>query len=92
MRHGSLFSGIGGFELAASWCGWENVFHCEQNPFGQKVLKHHFPKSKHYEDITTFDATNYAGRIDIISGGYPCQPFSVAGNRKGQKDDRTAGK
>ena len=88
MKHGSLFSGIGGFELAASWCGWENVFHCENNPFGQKVLKHHFPNSKHYEDITTFDATNYAGRIDIISGGFPCQPFSVAGKRKGTNDER----
>jgi len=88
MKHGSLFSGIGGFELAASWCGWENVFHCEQNPFGQKVLKHHFPNSKHYEDITTFDATNYAGRIDIISGGFPCQPFSTAGKRKGTDDER----
>ena len=88
MKHGSLFSGIGGFELAASWCGWENVFHCENNPFGQKVLKHHFPNSKHYEDITTFDATNYAGRIDIISGGFPCQPFSTAGKRKGTDDER----
>ena len=88
MRHGSLFSGIGGFELAASWCGWENVFHCENNQFGQKVLKYHFPNSKHYEDITTFDATNYAGRIDIISGGFPCQPFSTAGKRKGTDDER----
>jgi DNA (cytosine-5)-methyltransferase 1 len=88
MKHGSLFSGIGGFELAASWCGWENVFHCENNPFGQKILKHHFPNSKHYEDITTFDATNYAGRIDIISGGFPCQPFSTAGKRKGTDDER----
>ena len=52
MRHGSLFSGIGGFDLAAEWCGWENVFHCEWNTFGQKVLTHHFPKSISYNDIT----------------------------------------
>jgi len=52
MRHGSLFSGIGGFDLAADWMGWENVFHCEWNPFGQKVLKHYWPNSISYNDIT----------------------------------------
>ena len=51
LRHGSLFSGIGGFDLAAEWMGWENVFHCEIDPFGQRVLKHHFPNSKAHEDI-----------------------------------------
>jgi len=88
MRHGSLFSGIGGFDLAAEWMGWENVFHCEREPFAQKVLNYHFPNSKLYEDITTFDATAYAGRIDILSGGFPCQPFSAAGLRKGTEDER----
>ena len=88
LRHGSLFSGIGGFDLAAEWMGWENVFHCEYDPFCQKVLKHHFPNSKLYEDIKTFDASNYFGRIDILSGGFPCQPFSAAGLRKGTEDDR----
>jgi DNA (cytosine-5)-methyltransferase 1 len=88
MTHGSLFSGIGGFDLAAEWMGWENVFHCEYDPFCQKVLKHHFPNSKLYEDIKTFDATNYSGRIDILTGGFPCQPFSNAGLRKGTEDDR----
>jgi DNA (cytosine-5)-methyltransferase 1 len=88
MTHGSLFSGIGGFDLAAEWVGWDNVFHCEYNPFAQKVLKHHFPNSKLYEDVRTFDATAYAGRIDIISGGFPCQPFSAAGKRKGTQDER----
>ena len=88
MTHGSLFSGIGGFDLAAEWMGWENVFHCEYDPFCQKVLKHHFPNSKLYEDIKTFDASNYAGRIDILTGGFPCQPFSNAGLRKGTEDDR----
>tara|TARA_R110002124_G_scaffold94287_4_gene238148 strand:- start:496 stop:1503 length:1008 start_codon:yes stop_codon:yes gene_type:complete len=88
LRHGSLFSGIGGFDLAAEWMGWENVFHCEYDPFCQKVLKHHFPKSKLYEDIKTFKATKYRGRIDILTGGFPCQPFSNAGLRKGTEDER----
>ncbi|QDP62971.1 MAG: putative cytosine-specific methyltransferase [Prokaryotic dsDNA virus sp.] len=88
MTHGSLFSGIGGFDLAAEWAGWKNVFHCECEPFAQKVLKHHFPKSKLYNDIKTFDATDYFGRIDIITGGFPCQPFSTAGERKGTEDER----
>jgi DNA (cytosine-5)-methyltransferase 1 len=68
--------------------GWENVFHCEYDPFCQKVLNHHFPNSKLYEDIKTFDASNYLGRIDILSGGFPCQPFSQAGLRRGAEDDR----
>lgn len=88
LRHGSLFSGIGGFDLAAEWMGWENVFHCEREPFAQKVLQHHFPNSKLYKDVRTFDATSYFGRIDILSGGFPCQPFSNAGLRKGTEDER----
>ena len=88
MTHGSLFSGIGGFDLAAEWMGWGNVFHCEYDPFCQKVLSHHFPNSKLYKDVRTFDATAYAGRIDILTGGFPCQPFSAAGKRKGTEDER----
>jgi DNA (cytosine-5)-methyltransferase 1 len=88
MKHGSLFSGIGGFDLAAKWCGWENVFHCEWNAFGQKVLKHHFPNSISYNDITKTDFTIHRGAIDIISGGFPCQPYSSAGKRLGKEDDR----
>lgn len=88
LKHGSLFSGIGGFDLASEWMGWENVFHCEYDPFCQKVLKHHFPNSKLYKDVRTFDATNYLGRVDILTGGFPCQPFSSAGKRKGTADER----
>jgi DNA (cytosine-5)-methyltransferase 1 len=88
MRHGSLFSGIGGFDLAAQWMGWSNVFHVERDPFCQRVLRHHFPQSESYEDIKEFDGTAYAGRVDIISGGFPCQPFSAAGKRGGTSDDR----
>jgi DNA (cytosine-5)-methyltransferase 1 len=88
MKHGSLFSGIGGFDLAAEWMGWENVFHCEWNPFGQKVLKHHFPNSISYNDITKTDFSIHRGNIDIITGGFPCQPYSTAGLRKGKADER----
>jgi len=88
MKHGSLFSGIGGFDLAAEWMGWENVFHVERDPFCRKVLSHHFPKAKTHEDIKTFDGTAFAGGVDIITGGFPCQPFSAAGKRAGTSDDR----
>lgn len=88
MTHGSLFSGIGGFDLAAEWMGWENVFHCEMNPFGQRVLAHHFPNSKLHEDVKTFPSSDYVKRIDILTGGFPCQPYSTAGKRLGKDDDR----
>jgi DNA (cytosine-5)-methyltransferase 1 len=88
MRHGSLFSGIGGFDLAAQWMGWTNVFHTEWNEFGQKVLKHHFPNSIQYHDIIKTDYSIHNGDIDIITGGFPCQPFSLAGKRKGTDDER----
>ena len=88
MTHGSLFSGIGGFDLAAEWSGWENLFNCEWEEFPRKVLKHHFPNAKQYEDIKDFNATDYNGRIDVLSGGFPCQPFSTAGLRKGSEDER----
>jgi len=88
MRHGSLFSGIGGFDLAAEWMGWENVFHCEWNPFGQKVLHHYWPNAIQYHDITHTDFTIHRGAIDILTGGFPCQPYSMAGKRLGKEDER----
>ena len=88
MKHGSLFSGIGGFDLAAQWMGWENKFHCEWNEFGQKVLKHYWPHAASYGDIKQTDFTIWNGAIDILSGGFPCQPYSLAGKRKGKDDDR----
>ena len=88
MRHGSLFSGIGGFDLAAEWMGWENVFHCEWNPFGQKILHHYWPDAEQFNDITKTDFKKYYGTVDIISGGFPCQPYSSAGKRKGKEDER----
>jgi DNA (cytosine-5)-methyltransferase 1 len=88
MKHGSLFSGIGGFDLAAQWMGWTNVFHCEWNEFGQKVLKHYWPKAETFTDITKTDFTKYANKIDILTGGFPCQPYSTAGKRLGKEDER----
>lgn len=88
MTHGSLFSGIGGFDLAAEWMGWENLFNCEWEEFPRRVLKHHFPNAKQYGDIKEFNAATYAGRIDILTGGFPCQPYSTAGKRKGKEDER----
>jgi DNA (cytosine-5)-methyltransferase 1 len=88
MNHGSLFSGIGGFDLAAEWMGWNNIFHCEWNPFGQQVLKYHFPNSISYADITKTDFSIHRGTIDILTGGFPCQPYSNAGKRLGKADER----
>lgn len=88
MNHASLFSGIGGFDLAADWMGWNNLFHCEWNEFGKQVLQYYWPKAKSYDDITKTDFTIWKGRIDILTGGFPCQPYSVAGKRKGKDDER----
>jgi DNA (cytosine-5)-methyltransferase 1 len=88
MRHASLFSGIGGFDLAAEWIGWENVFHCDINPFGKKVLEYYYPNSISYGDITKTDFSIHRGEIDILTGGFPCQPYSLAGKRKGKEDER----
>lgn len=88
IRHGSLFSGIGGFDLAAEWMGWENVFHCEWNEFGQRILKYYWPKAITYGDITKTDFSVHRGKIDILTGGFPCQPYSQAGKRLGKEDDR----
>jgi len=88
MTHGSLFSGIGGFDLAAEWMGWENKFHCEWNEFGQKILNHYWPNAETFTDITKTDFTKYANQIDILTGGFPCQPYSSAGKRKGKEDER----
>lgn len=88
MKHGSLFSGIGGFDLAAEWMGWENVFHCEWMEFPKKILKYYWPNAISYHDITKTDFTIHRGTIDILTGGFPCQPYSMAGKRKGKNDER----
>ncbi len=88
MTHASLFSGIGGFDLAADWAGWTNLFNCEIDPFCRRVLKYHFPNAEQYTDIRTTDFTIWRDRIDVLTGGFPCQPFSVAGKRLGTDDHR----
>lgn len=88
MRHGSLFSGIGGFDLAAAWLGWSNIFQVEIDETARRVLAYHFPDTDLHNDIVDFNASEYTGRVDIISGGFPCQPFSYAGQRKGESDER----
>ena len=87
MKHASLFSGIGGAELAATWMGWENVFHCEINEFPRKVLEYWYPNSVSYEDITTTDFTSWRGKVDILTGGFPC---FVAGTPVLTKDGFTS--
>ena len=86
--HASLFSGFGATDLAAEWMGWDNAFWCEIDNFPRTVLSYWFPKSKGYGNIKETDFKFWRGKIDVLTGGFPCQPFSVAGQRKGQEDDR----
>jgi DNA (cytosine-5)-methyltransferase 1 len=88
MTHASLFSGIGGFDYASALLGWINIFDCEIDAFCRKVLEYHFPNSVHYGDITKQIFKEWRGKIDVLSGGFPCQPFSLAGQRKGADDNR----
>lgn len=93
MTHGSLFSGIGGFDLAAERQGIKNLFHCEWIESKRKVLEFHFPKSISHGDITETDFTIYRTRIDILSGGFPCQDANIAKQdgkgQQGLKAERT---
>ncbi len=88
MKHGSLFNGIGGFQLAAERMGWENVFSSEIDGFCNKITKYYWPNCKQHEDIRETDFNIYRGRINILTGGFPCQPYSTAGKRLGKEDDR----
>ena len=88
IKHASLFSGIGASELAAFWLGWQDVFHCEISEFCKTILNYWYPNSIGYENIKTTDFKKWKGEIDVLTGGFPCQPFSVAGKRKGTEDNR----
>lgn len=88
MTHASLFSGFGGFDLTAEWVGWTNLFNCEIDPFCRRLLAYHFPHAKQYADVRTTDFSVWRGRVDVLTGGFPCQPFSAAGKRKGTADSR----
>ena len=84
----SLFAGIEGFGLAAHKVGWDVVASVEWEQFPQLVIKKNFPNTEIYGDIKQFDGRKYRGTIDIVCGGFPCQPYSLAGKRKGKDDDR----
>ena len=91
MKHFSLFAGIGGIDLAAEWAGFETVGMCEIDEYCRKVLDRHWPDVPKWRDV--FDLTGEeiietCGEIDLISGGFPCQPFSTTGKRKGCADER----
>lgn len=93
MTHLSLFSGIGGIDLAAHWAGFTTVAFCEIDPFCQRVLARHWPGVPIYDDIRTLTAESLyergIGRVDLLSGGFPCQDLSVAGYRKGLAGKRS---
>lgn len=93
LTHASLFSGIGGFDLAAEWAGWANAFNCEIDPFCRHTLQYHFPNSVQYGDIKTTDFTVWRGKIDVLTGGFPCQDASIAkrhgGGQQGINGSRT---
>lgn len=83
-----LFSGIGGFSLGLERAGFETVAFCEIEPYCQKVLAKHWPEVPIYDDIRKLDGRKYRGTVNVVCGGYPCQPFSAAGKRNGEQDDR----
>jgi len=87
VTHLELFAGIGGIALASEWAGFEHVGFVERDPFCQKVLAKHWPNVPIYDDVRTFDGTKFRG-VDLISGGFPCQPHSLAGSRKASGDER----
>lgn len=93
LTHLSLFSGIGGLDLAAEWAGFQTVGQCEIADYAAKILARHWPDVARWRDIHTLTRGDFFEKtglrtVDVISGGFPCQPFSVAGKQKGKGDDR----
>jgi len=88
MKYLDLFSGIGGMALAAQWAGFELMGFAEIEPYCCKILAQHWPGIKNYGDIRRADFSELQGNVELIGGGFPCQPFSAAGKRRGSRDDR----
>ena len=88
MNHISLFTGIGGIDLASEWAGFNTILQVENDPYCLKVLEKHWPNVERCTDIRSLNGRKYRGTIDLVSGGFPCQPYSGAGKRKAFSDDR----
>jgi len=88
MKALDLFSGIGGFSLGLERAGIETIAFCEIEDYPVSILNKHWPNVPVYRDIRKLDGTQFRNKIEVVCGGFPCQPFSVAGQQKGKKDDR----
>ena len=88
MNHISLFTGIGGIDLASEWAGFDTILQVENDPYCLQVLEKHWPTVERCTDIRSLNGRKYRGTIDLLSGGFPCQPYSGAGKRKAFSDDR----
>ena len=87
MKFLSLFTGIGGFDLGLEWCGMECIGQVEYEPYNLAILTQHWPDVPKWMDIHDFKGKEYK-TVDLVCGGFPCQPFSQAGKRKGRDDNR----
>jgi len=93
LTHLSLFSGIGGIDLAAEWAGFRTIGQVEKDSYAREILEKHWPGVHKWRDVLWFYATDFRGKTGcqcptLITGGFPCQPFSCAGNQEGTGDDR----